>query len=119
MVMLTKDGRPARPATNGSAPSHSPTPAKLTFELVQEDPPESAKGRRKIEDQVRPLLEQLVAEADTAWYRVALYPAPTSAGPARCRLVKEFPAFEWRSGRVGATSSGIWARWMGPGESAS
>ena len=120
MVTLTREGHPVRARSNGNGRHPAGTgPGPLTaplFELVRSDPPEKVRKphRTSLIEKVRPLLEQLMADANEDWHRIALYPKAHAAAPNKGRLAKAYGEFEWRAVRLPEVDqSAIYVRWLG------
>lgn len=106
-----------RPTPARTAPKASkPTISAPVWELVKADPPAPPPKPKRLTvvERARPLLEQLMAEGEKSWHRIAVFPSSMGAGQTRTRLAKEYREFEFKAVRVPEISqSAIYVRWTG------
>lgn len=110
------DGRPA--AVSSRKPGTGKPTAKLTapvWELVKADPPAPPPKRQKNVELARPMLEQLMAEGDKAWHRLAVFPSSMGASQTCGRMRKAYPReWEWLAVKVPEVGqSALYVRWLG------
>jgi hypothetical protein len=109
---------PTRPSPAPAAkPPAKPALIAAVWELVRADPPAPPPKPRKLTaaERARPLLEQLMAEGDRHWHRLALFPSTRLAGNTRGQLVKAYPR-EWEFKAVALREVGqssLYVRWLG------
>ena len=122
----SQPAKQARSSTRSRAtPEPAPVPAHAArapvIELVKADPPPVVKRSyyRPLSEQVRPLLEQILVDADRDWFRVILFFKAMSAPLAVRKLRQSYSNTEWefearKLAEVG--QSAIYVRWVGRGE---
>jgi hypothetical protein len=90
-------------------------PAAAVWELVKADPPAPAPKKQRNVELARPLLEQIMAEGDRAWHRLAVFPSSMGASQTCGRLRKAYPReWEWRAVKVAEVGqSALYVRWLG------
>lgn len=104
-----------RRAQNGSAPA-KPRLTEPVWGLVKADPPAPPPKPKKLTaiERARPLLEQIMAEGERDWHRIAIFPSSMAAGQTRGRLTKAYREFEFQAVRVPEISqSAIYVKWTG------
>ena len=79
--------------------------------LAAEEPPASTRRSRGVAAAIRTLLPALREQRGT-WFRVAEFPAKSSAAVYASRLRKAHPNYEWRAARS-ESGSVLWGRYVG------
>jgi len=87
--------------------------------LVRANPPAPPPKKSQL-DQVRILLEEIVAKGSGEWWRLGVFPSRTAAAHMAGRLRKRHSSTEWQFEAVSVPEVGqsaLYARWLAaPGE---